>query len=299
MILTQTEGVSNSQGNVVAGELDENGVQPMSKGGSGGAQGNSDAVGTSNAFIGGPLGAASAGGSSGGNSSAIAKIAIESEMNALGVITSVGQGIGASGGRGVFGPSLAGAVAAATPDPTAVPDATVTATDQNSKKKGKKGEAQAETETVQMEAPELIFSFTSGLPTGGGGVGFGIGTGTVNATVESTDTEDQVTEASGGGLATGFGFGVGNGAGQNKAREYAGGSGGGTALGAGALAIEVDDILYGAFTSTGTTESVGASAGYVGLNPVLPKAFFDELLTIRSPSAPLAGANGASAGGAN
>lgn len=300
MITVQTQGESNSQGNVVAGGEEINGVQPSVKAGSGGAGGESEAIGSSNAFIGGPLGAATAGGSSGGNSSALAKLSIISDVNGLGIIESVGKGIGASGGTGVFGPSLAAAIAAATPTNMTTPANTTadtaTTEDQSSKNAGK---TQAATEAPVEAQEKLVFSFLPGLPTGGGGGGFGMGTGNINVTVVSTDKINKVGEASGGGFANGFGFGVGSGAGQNDGFESAGGSGGGTALGQGTLAFDVEDLQEGSFTNGGTTTSVGGSAGYVGYNPVLPKDFFDELLTIRSPTPVLAGANGASAGGGN
>ena len=301
IIKVQSEGVSNSQGNVIAGGAEINGVQPGSKAGMGSAEGRSESVGTSNGFISGPLGAASAGGSSGGNSSALAQLTIASELNGLGIIESVGKGIGASGGQGVFGPSLSAAVTAATPaianttSNTTVEPATA---DENSKKgqaknKNKNVEAKnVEATPVATPAP-LVFSFTPGLPTGGGGAGFGIGTGNINATIVSTDKVNKVGEASGGGFANGFGFGVGSGAGQNGGFESAGGTGGGTALGGGSLNFEVDELQEGAFFSGGTTTSVGASAGYVGYAPVLPEEFFDTLLTIRSPTPALAGAGGA------
>jgi hypothetical protein len=302
LIKVQSEGVSNSQGNVVAGGEEIDGVQPGSKGGAGGAEGRSEAIGTSNAFIGGQLGAAQAGGSSGGNSSALAKISIASELNGLGIIESVGKGIGASGGQGVFGPSLTAAIAAATPvitnmttNTTDTTADTAAAADEGGKKKKEKNIV-----ATPMATPApLVFSFTPGLPTGGGGAGFGIGTGNINATIVSTDKEDKVGKAAGGGFANGFGFGVGSGAGQNGGLESAGGSGGGTALGQGTLSFEVDELQEGAFFNGGTTTSVGGSAGYVGYAPGLQEEFFDKLLTIRSPTPVLAGAGGASAGGAN
>jgi hypothetical protein len=291
LIKVQSQGVSNSQGNVVAGGEEINGVQPVSKAGMGSAGGRSESIGTSNAFIGGQLGAASAGGSSGGNSSALAQLSIASDVNGLGIIESVGEGIGASGGQGVFGPSLVAAIAAATPVIANTTSNTTldTATADESSKTG-----QANTETTPMATPApLVFSFTPGLPTGGGGAGFGIGTGNINATIVSTDLVNKIGKASGGGFANGFGFGVGSGAGQNGGFESAGGSGGGTALGQGTLNFEVDELQEGAFVNGGTTTSVGGSAGYVGYNPVLPEEFFDKLLTIRSPTPVLAGVGGA------
>jgi hypothetical protein len=302
LIKVQSQGVSNSQGNVVAGGEEINGVQPGSKAGMGSAGGTSETIGTSNAFIGGQLGVASAGGSSGGNSSALAELSIASEMNGLGIVESVGQGIGASGGKGVFGPSLPAAIAAATPviantTTTDTPVDTATADDKK-KKKGQDKDKNVEETPVATPAP-LVFSFTPGLPTGGGGAGFGIGTGNITASIVSTDKVNKVGEASGGGFANGFGFGVGSGAGQNGGFESAGGTGGGTALGGGSLNFEVDELQEGAFFNGGTTTAVGASAGYVGYAPVLPEEFFDTLLTIRSPTPALAGAGGANAGGAN
>jgi hypothetical protein len=257
-ILTiSSQGVSNSNGNVQIGGALGNPA------GSGGGQGNGLSVGTSNAYIGGagggpnPLGAASAGATSGGNSSALASLNVESMTNGNAAIESVGQGIGASGGYGIFGPSLAGAIGAAN-----LPE----------------GED---------------FTFTPGRPTGGGGVGFGVGTGAVDVTLLSNNASNPFGSAAGGGIASGFGFGAGNGAGQNTAGESAGGRGGGTATGVGALNFEVNNFTAGVFSSEGTTTSVGASAAYVGYAPVISANLFDNILNIPAPTPPLAGAGGA------
>jgi hypothetical protein len=295
-ILVQSQGESNSNGKVVAGGAEMNGVQPGSKSGAGRARGSSQAVGTSNAFIRGVLGQASAGGTSGGNSSVLAELSIDSEVNGLGIVEAVGKGIGASGGVGVFGPSLAVAVREATPEAanTTASDTTAAdaATDKNSKTR--KGQDEKIEATPKATPAPLVFTFTKGLPTGGGGAGFGIGTGNITATIVSTDKETKVGESSGGGFANGYGFGVGNGYGENGGSERAGGIGGGSALGQGTLDFEVENLQEGVFVNGGSTTSVGGSAGYVGYNPELPAEFFDELLTVRSPKLVLASAGGGS-----
>jgi hypothetical protein len=282
-LATSSEGVSNSNGNIITYGLENTGFA-----GTGSAGGNSETVGTSNAFIGGQFGGGSAGGTSGGNSTANADITIESLDEGVGIVESIGLGIGASGGYGVFGPSLTAAVAAATPPPPDLAVNPVTVVTDTGGKKGKGGKNNAQTQTVTtpvVQAPALVFSFTPGLATGGGGAGLAIGQGTVNATVKSTDPTDpspvSIKESSGVGTATGFGFGVGNGGGINNGYESGGGQGGGTALGVGNIVFEVDDILTGVFNSEGTTTSVGGSAGYVGYAPKLPENIFEKLLGLR------------------
>jgi hypothetical protein len=250
--------------------------------GVGGGSGSSENVGTSNAFIGGQFGGAYAGGTSGGNSSAAANLNINAMEEAVGVVQSIGRGEGASGGYGVFGPSLAAAIAAATPPPPDLTSNPVTTVTDSSSKNGKGKKGQAAVVSIPVEAPPaLVFTFTPGLQTGGGGAGFGLGFGKVNATVASLDDANAVDFAEGEGTATGFGFGVGNGGGINVGGESGGGNGGGTALGGGTIVFEVDEVAQGGyFNSEGLTTSQGGSAGYVGFAPVIASNIFDRFLTL-------------------
>jgi hypothetical protein len=290
VIAASTQGISNSEGNVQAGDLNTGDDDTIGASGAGSAYGNGEFTTISNAYLGGPLGAASAGSISGGNSTALAAISVAdmagngASGSALGLIRSVGQGIGASGGYGSFGPSLPAAITAATP---AVMEVAPTAveTDAGDNKNGKKDKNKVTAIVDTVEIPEVVFTFTPGLATGGGGLGFGQGSGSVNGTLTSdpANANAQIEKGTGGGFGTGFGFGAGSGFGSNAGGEQAGGMGGATALGGGTLAFEVDDIGIATFTNGGLTTSIGSSAAFVGFNPSLPDNFIQNLATIPVP----------------
>jgi hypothetical protein len=273
-------------------------------GGTGASFGNGNAVGTSNGFIQSSAGQAVASGTSGGNSTANTDLTVLSTNNgdgdatvnaglggglSGGTLNSAGTGGGEAGGTAMFGPSLALAIAAATPDvAAAVPETEVAAVvvDQNSKNGGKNqnNNAAADAVTAAPVAPTApAFNFDpAGLSTGGYGGGVGTGTGVTGGSVSSPDNDSAgatgntqffADEAYGTALANGFGFGVGSGVAINNGGEQAGGSGGATGFGQGDIAFELDDIQNANFANSGTTTSNGGAGGYVGFNPNTPLVF--------------------------
>jgi hypothetical protein len=269
-------------------------------GGTGASFGNGNAVGTSNGFIQSSAGQAVASGTSGGNSTASTDLTVLSKNNAIGVPTnnikfggglsggtlnSAGTGGGQAGGTAMFGPSLALAIAAATPDVAAAVPETEVATvvvDKNSKNGGKNTPADAVTAApAAPTAPAFNFD-PAGLSTGGNGGGTGTGTGVTGGSISSPGNFAMGTtgnkqffadEAYGTALANGFGFGVGSGVAVNNGGEQAGGSGGATGFGQGDIAFELDDIQNANFANSGTTTSNGGGGGYVGYNPNTPLVF--------------------------
>jgi hypothetical protein len=193
-----------------------------------------------------------------------------------GMLSAVGVGQGAAGSNAVFGPSLAGAIAASTPVATPAPEV-LPAEEMNSK-----GGNNNPVITAAPAAPTApVFSFQIGLPTGGGGGGFGFGSGITTGAITSPanvpgqagNTQFFADEAYGTALANGFGFGVASGVAINVAGEQAGGTGGGSSFGQGVNAFELDDIQAATFTNSGFTTSSGGAGAYVGFDPPAPVIF--------------------------
>jgi hypothetical protein len=311
VVLANSQGQSDSASGITTGVF---GATPTNAGtaganleaapgGTGASFGNGNAVGTSNGFITSSGGQAVASGTSGGNSTANTDLTVLSTNNggnagankllggglSGGTLNSVGSGGGQAGGNASFGPSLALAIAAATPvAAAAVPEAEVAAVvvDQNSKNGGKNKNNNAAVDAVTAApaaptAPAFYFN-PAGLQTGGNGGGVGTGTGVTGGSISSpvnTDGTDVgnsqffADEAYGTALANGFGFGVGSGVAINNGGEQAGGSGGATGFGQGDIAFELDDIQNANFANSGTTTSNGGAGGYVGFNPNTPLIF--------------------------
>jgi hypothetical protein len=194
-----------------------------------------------------------------------------------GMLSAVGMGQGAAGSNAVFGPSLAGAIAAQTPVATPAPTPEPTPEEMNSK-----GGNNNPVITAAPAAPTApMFFFQQGLPTGGGGGGFGFGSGITTGAITSPanvpgqagNTQFFADEAYGTALANGFGFGVASGVAINVAGEQAGGTGGGSSFGQGVNAFELDDIQAATFGNSGSTISSGGAGAYVGFAPPTPVIF--------------------------
>jgi hypothetical protein len=305
-----SNGLSNSFTNVQNGV---DGVDPdgagtnsentgASTGGTGNSFGNGNGVGTSNGFIMSTFGQAVASGTAGGNSTAETNLSLLSTNNgagtdaanallggglSFGTLNSAGQGKGTAGGSAVFGPSLAAAVAAATPvaappaeEQAATPAPVVEEESKNGKNKNDKNKnnnnnnniVTAPAEPAAPTAP--AFNFNLGLPTGGGGgglsSGYGMTGGSLNSPENGADDAGNeqffADEAYGDALANGFGFGVGSAVAINGAGEQAGGMGGSSSLGQGTFKFELDDIQAAQFDNSGQVDSSGSGMGFVGLN---------------------------------
>jgi hypothetical protein len=275
--LASSQGVANTGSAVTTGVF---GTTPV-LGGTGASFGTGEAVGTSNGFIQSQNGQAFSSGTSGGNSTSANMLTVLSTPTtgggglSGGTLSSVGLGQGAAGGNAVFGPSLAKAIADATPiaaPPAAnLPEVVIP---EGSKEGGKnKNKDNAPVITAAPAAPTApAFSFQVGLPTGGGGGGFGSGSGITTGAITSPAT-NFADEAYGSALSNGFGFGVGSGVAINAGGEQAGGSGGATSFGMGNVAFELDDIQTANFANFGTTTSSGGAGAYVGFNPPAARIF--------------------------
>jgi hypothetical protein len=271
-----------------------------SEGGTGNSFGNGNAVGTSNGFIMSTFGQAVASGTAGGNSTAETNLSLLSTNNgdtddatanalfggglSFGTLNSAGEGKGTAGGTALFGPSLAAAVAAATPvapDPaeeqaaTPAPVVEGSKNGKNKNDKNNKNNNNVVTATAAPAAPTApAFNFNGGLPTGGSGGGLSSGSGVTGGALSSPDNgaadagNEQffADEAYGDALANGFGFGVGSGVAKNGAGEQAGGMGGSSSLGQGTFKFELDDIQAAQFDNSGSVNSAGSGMGFVGLN---------------------------------
>jgi hypothetical protein len=263
-------------------------------GGTGSSSGTGNAIGTGSGFINSSSGQALSSGTAGGNSTSSNDLTVLSMNPAFsvgtggglsgGILSSVGVGQGAAGGNAVFGPSLAGAIAAQTPVATPAPTPEPTPEEMNSKGGNKKNEPVVTAAPAAPTAP--MFQFIGGLPTGGGGGGFGFGSGITGGSIVSPANAAGNTagnmqffadEAYGTSLANGFGFGVGSGVAVNNANEQAGGTGGGSSFGQGVNAFELDDAQGANFANSGSTISSGGAGAYVGYNPPNPVIFGNVL----------------------
>jgi hypothetical protein len=273
IVIASSQGGSVTVSNVNIGIPSVIGALAALPTGTGNSFGNGGAVGTSNGFAGSQLGAASATGTAGGNSTTFTNFSLLDATGVAGtgsgLATSIGDGSGRAGGNAVFGPSLAAAIAAATPANTPAPVAVAVQT--NDKKKGGKDKGGVTIPVADVpKTPE--FSFVLGLPTGGGGGGNGVGSGLTNVGV-STIAGETVDEAYGSLLANGFGFGVGSGVAINNGGEQAGGQGGGTAFGQGNVVFEIDEAFGATFANNGLTKSSGGGGAYVGFAPPAAQIF--------------------------
>jgi hypothetical protein len=261
-------------------------------GGTGSSSGTGNAIGTGSGFINSSSGQALSSGTAGGNSTSSNDLTVLSMNPAFsvgtggglsgGILSSVGVGQGAAGGNAVFGPSLAGAIAAQTPvaTPAPTPDPEVDPEEMNSKGGNNNNEPVVTAAPAAPTAP--MFQFIIGSPTGGGGGGFGFGSGITGGSIVSPANAAGNTagnmqffadEAYGTSLANGFGFGVGSGVAVNNGGEQAGGSGGGSSFGQGVSAFELDDVQAATFGNSGFTTSSGGAGAYVGFNPPAPVIF--------------------------
>jgi hypothetical protein len=265
--LASSQGISNSIAGLNSGVTGG----PAPQAGTGNSFGTGNAVGTGNGFIYSSQGQALSSGTSGGNSTANTALTVLGNST-NGLLTSVGTGQGAAGGNAVFGPSLAAAIAAATPV-AAPPAPEVEEVVEENSKGGNNNNNNNAVAPVAPAAPTApAFYFAQGLPTGGGGGGFGLGsgvtTGNIATAVNGTGAAlPGADEAYGSALANGFGFGTGSGVAVNSASEQAGGQGGGTSLGQGQFTFELDDVPTGSFANSGVTKSNGGGGAYVGFDP--------------------------------
>jgi hypothetical protein len=276
IVAATSQGDSDSIAAVTTGDLGGFGALAVAlPAGAGSSFGNGKAVGTSNGFITSSQGQALATGTSGGNSTADTQLTLTDGGGngfSVGNIVSVGTGSGGAGGNAVFGPSLAAAIAAATPaEAPPAPEVVVETNTGGKKGKGGKNDAAAVVAATPPAPTAPAFNFDpNGLGTGGGGSGFGLGSGVTLGSVDSeipANGASETTNAEGSAQSNGFGFGVGSGIAVNNGGESAGGQGGGTALGVGTFAFELDDVGQAAFDNSGVTNSDGGAGAYVGFDP--------------------------------